>query len=143
MFKRRRAVNPKQEFIAQTSLDLAPNAGDRAIWVSPLLGSFALFQLPFDVDSKIFRPPYFELIAAGRVEEETQEFPEYHYFYDGSGKIFGVSHLYTPFRGRDKDSEQKALSEIDFQLENGLTFPNEQDYNNVELYLKNGKMDKV
>lgn len=143
MFRRRRAINPKQEFIAQTSLDLVPNAGDRATWVSPLLGSFALLQLQIDVDSKFFKPPYFELIAAGRVELETQEFPEYHYFYDGRGRIFGVSHLYTPYNGRGKDGEQKVLFEIDFQLENGLTFPNEQDYSNVELYLKNGIMDKV
>ncbi len=141
MFKRKRAINPQQEFIAHSANELVPNIGERVNWVSPLLGKFTLLNVVLP-KSKNISPPYYELRAGLRILPELQRFPLELYMFHGSGTILGI--VRNLAHEKFSDESAKEFSEnTDFQINNGLTAPNQEDYDNLELYLKNGKMDKA
>lgn len=136
MLGRFNTSSPQRRFIGHTSLELAPNVGDRLSWVSPLLGRFLLENLA----SQATRQPTFKLVAGLRLDPELGGYPISHILYFGSGRIAGVlRNTYIP----DESDLVSARESLEFQIENGLIAPSAEDYNNLEAYLKHAKLDAV
>jgi hypothetical protein len=141
VFKRKVAINQQHEFIAQSAQELVPKIGDKASWVSPLLGRFTLLNLDIK-KSKVVKPPYYELRAGLRVNPSIDRFPLELYMFNGTGLVLGVVHNLAHAQFTNEAAEE-FVSATNFQIDNGLTAPNQEDYDKLGLYLKNGKMDKV
>lgn len=62
--------------------------------------------------------------------------------FHGGGSILGVVRNLAQPEFTQESADEFVLS-TDFQINNNLTAPNQEDYDKLVLYLKNGKMDKV
>lgn len=136
-------MDSQRRFIAQSAYELAPKTGDKVGWLSPLVGRFTLLNIDnirkrnFDVEA-----PYFELRAGLRIDPEINRIPFELYMFHSGGDILGIIRNLAQTR-ISAESSSEFISSTNFQLENGLIGAGQEDYDKLELYLKNGKLDAL
>lgn len=132
----------KRRQISKLASELVPAAGCRIEWVSPLVGRFALKNITNEIvpARNKFRPPYFELNAVFTGDTETGQYPASRTTITGSGLIAGVLHGSIDMYMANWDEVDCSMR---FQLDNRLTAPTRDDYDELARYLRLGIMDNV
>ena len=142
MIRFKSQLNRDRRTIGATAYELAPNSGDRAEWVSPLVGRFLLKNVTNDIGqkSKPLKPPYYYLLAGLRMNPETKQYPFKYTVFTGSGLIAGIVRSSVE---NGADNISNIRSAFDFQVNNDLVAPGDDDYNDLVRHLLLGEKDVI